>query len=199
MNFQALLKRVQNLITKPAAEWDAIRGETISNADLVVKNAAILAAVPAIASFIGFALIGVSYGFGTFRWPAGNALMWAIFYYVFMVAGVVGLGFIIDALAPNFGSTKDLNASFKVAVFAYFPAWLGGILFIIPSLSVLMWIVSLYSLFLLYLGIQKLKNPPADKLMVYFIVSVVVMAVIFYLAYLLSNTIAVGRPMMPRL
>ncbi|MGE5341858.1 MAG: Yip1 family protein [Candidatus Omnitrophota bacterium] len=179
MDFNAIIKRVTALITNPKAEWEIIKLQPMTTADIFTKYALILAAIPAIAMFIGHTLIGVSFGFGTFRYPIGAGLQYAIFNYIFSLVGVFVAAFIIDALAPSFGSVKDMNRSLKVVVFSYIPLWVAGVLFIIPTLGILVSLIGIYSLYLLYLGIKQLKEPPADKLMGYYIVSLVVMIVLF--------------------
>jgi len=187
-----LVDRAKNILLTPAKEWDVIKGEDLTIVDMFTKYAMILAAIPAVAGFIGFALIGVSYGFGTFRWPFGTALVWMILSYVLSLGGVFLLAFIIDTLAPTFGCAKNLVAAVKISVFAYTPIWVAGILGIIPALSILMIVASIYSLYLLYMGLQKIKEPVADKLMPYFVVSIVALIVIYWLVGFIVNRVALG-------
>ncbi len=182
-----LVDRAKSILLTPAKEWEVIKGENLTIAEMFTKYAIFLAAIPALAGFIGYVAIGQSYGFGTFRWPIGSALTWAIVYYILGLVGTFAMGFIIDVLAPNFGSTKDLVASMKVAVFANTAAWIAGIFLIIPALSILVVVGGLYSLYLLYLGLQKIKNPPADKLVVYLVVCIVVAAVVFWLTGMIAG------------
>jgi len=51
-----LISRVQNLIIKPKDEWVKIKSETTPPMTLILSYAAILAAIPAIAQFIGYGL-----------------------------------------------------------------------------------------------------------------------------------------------
>ncbi|MCK5058917.1 MAG: YIP1 family protein [Candidatus Aminicenantes bacterium] len=192
MNFNAIIKRVIGLITKPKEEWQSIKNEKMSVADMFTKYAIILAAIPAVAGFIGYTVIGVSVGFGTFRIPVGRSILWAILMYVLSLGGVFLLGFIIDALAPSFGSTKNMNLSLKVAVFAYTASWVAGIFHIIPGLAILAMLVSLYTLFLLYLGIEILKEVPKDKLVGYFVVAIIITTVIYILIGFIVSRIAFG-------
>jgi hypothetical protein len=188
-----LVDRAKNILLAPVKEWEVIKGENLTIADMFMKYAVILAAIPAVAGFIGYVVIGMSFGgFGTFRWPVGTALVWAILSYVLSLGGVFLLAFIIDALAPTFGCKKDLVAAVKIAVFSYTPAWIAGVLGIIPAISVLMLIASLYALYLLYLGMQKIKEPAQDKLMPYFIVSLVALIVIYWLVGFIVSRIALG-------
>ncbi|MBN2346616.1 MAG: DUF1282 family protein [Candidatus Aminicenantes bacterium] len=188
-----LVERAKNIILTPAKEWEVIKGESLTVSDMFTKYAMILAAIPAIAGFIGYVVIGMSFGgFGTFRLPVGNALVWAILSYVFSLGGVFLLAFIIDALAPSFGCAKDMTAAVKIAVFSYTPAWLAGIVNIIPALSILVLLASLYALYLIYLGLQKIKEPAKDKLLGYFVVSVVALIVIYLLIGFIVGRIAMG-------
>lgn len=175
-----LVDRVKNLILSPAKEWDVIKGETWTTTDLFTKYAIILAAIPAVAGFLGYSFFGLSYGFGSITLGFGTSLTWAILTYVLSLVGVFILGFIIDALAPSFGSTKDLTASLKVAVFSSTPAWVAGIINIFPTLGILVAIASIYGLVLLYMGLERVKSVPKEKMVGYFVV-VLIAAILVYI------------------
>lgn len=192
MDFNAIIKRVIAIITKPVQEWEVIKNESMSTSDMYTKYAIILAAIPAIAGFIGFAAIGISFGFGTFRVPMGNALVWAILIYVLNLVNPFVLALVMDALAPNFGANKDMNRSLKVAIFASTAGWVAGILLIIPSLSMIAMLAGFYGLYLLYTGMKQLKEPPADKLMGYIIVTIIVAAIITWFFGWIPNRVAFG-------
>jgi len=174
-----LVDRVKNLILAPAKEWEVIKGESWTVADLFTKYAIILAGIPAIAGLIGYSLFGFSYGFGSFKLPIGTSITWAVLTYILSLVGVFVLGFIIDALAPSFGSTKDLVASLKVAVFSSTPGWVAGIINIFPSLSMIAAVASIYGLVLLYMGLQKVKDVPKEKMVGYFVV-ILIIAILVY-------------------
>jgi hypothetical protein len=192
MDFNAIIKRVIAIITKPNDEWTVIKNETMSIADMYVKYAVIVAAIPAIAGFIGWVVIGRSYGFGTFRMPVANALIWAILTYALALVSVYIVAFIIDVLAPSFGAQKDMNRSMKVAVFAATAGWVGGIFGLIPTLAILGMLCAIYGLYLLYTGLKSLKEPPQDKLVGYFIVTLIVSIIIFFLIGFIVASVAFG-------
>ncbi len=175
-----LINRAKNILLSPNTEWDVIRSETTTVSNLFTQYAIILAAIPAIAGFIGFCLFEVSFGFSVIRLDLGTALGWAILTYILSLVSVYILGWIIDALAPSFGSTKDLTASLKVGVYAYTAAWVAGIFHIIPSLSFLAAIAAIYSLVLLYMGLKKVKVVPDDKMVGYYVVTIVVALVLYF-------------------
>lgn len=174
-----LVDRVKNLILAPAKEWEVIKGETWTVADLFTKYAILLAAIPAVAGFLGYTFFGLSYGFGSIKLGFGTSLTWAILTFILSLVGVFALGFIIDALAPSFGSTKDMIASLKVAVFSSTPGWVVGVLNIFPALGILVAIASIYGLVLLYMGLERVKSVPKEKMVGYFVV-VLIAAILVY-------------------
>lgn len=150
MDFNAIIKRVIAILTKPKEEWEVIKNEQMSVADMYTKYAIVLAAIPAIAGFIGWAAIGKSFGFMTIRVPVFRALIWAIFQYAMSLGAVYLMALIIDALAPSFGAKKDMNRSLKVTIFAYTAAWVGGIFYLIPALSIVAALCAIYTWVLLF-------------------------------------------------
>ncbi|MCU0288721.1 MAG: YIP1 family protein [Acidobacteria bacterium] len=193
MDFNAIIKRVIGIITKPNEEWVVIKENSLMTiGDMFTNYAVILAAIPAIAGFIGNAMVGRTVMGFSYRVPIANSLIWAILTYALSLVGLFIAAFVIDALATTFGSEKNMVSSMKVAVFANTPIWIAGVLHIIPALSVLVIIAGLYSLYLLYLGIKIVKNPPADKAMGYFIVVLIVDIVIFFLMGFITAAVAFG-------
>ena len=159
-----LVQRAKNIIVSPGTEWDVIAAESTPARDLVFGYVLPLAAVAAIASFIGMSLIGQSLPFlGTFRMGIGWGLGLAIYNVVMAVVFVYVLGFIIDALAPTFSGQKSMAQAIKLAAYSYTPAWLAGVLSIIPALGILAIVGALYGLYLLYLGLPRLMKNPPDK------------------------------------
>ena len=192
MDFNAIIKRVIAIITKPVDEWKVIKEEQMTVVDMYTKYAIILAAIPAVAGLIGNLAVGRSFMGHTIRMPFSNSFMWTIFTYILSLGGVYLMGLVIDLLAPNFGAEKNFIASLKVALFSYTAAWVAGIFYLIPALSILAMVGGLYSLYLLYLGIKEVKSPPAEKAMGYFVTVIIVQIVIGFLIGFLVARIAFG-------
>ena len=160
----SIVERVKAICLKPTAEWGVIEQETTSTADLFKKYAIPLAAIGPIAAFIGYSLVGQSLGpFGTFRWPIGSGLGFAVQSFALALLGVFVVAQIINALAPSFGAQKSPAQALKVAVYAYTPAWVAGVVHILPSLGLLAFAAALYSIYLFYLGLQQLMKCPKEK------------------------------------
>ena len=170
----SLVDRAKNICITPKTEWPVIAGETTSTSNLMTGYVAPLAIIGPIAGFIGGSIIGHTLPFvGTYRTPILAGIGIAIFTFVMAFVGVFILSLIIDALAPSFGGEKNKQQALKVAVYAYTPAWLAGILSIIPFLGLLANLAAFYSLYLLYLGLPKLMKNPEDKSIAYTVVVVI--------------------------
>jgi Yip1 domain len=160
-----LIARVQNILMKPAAEWDVIDGEPATVAGLFTGYACILAAIPAVAILIQLALFGHN--------PLLGVVI-GVITYVSSLLAVFIMALIIDALAPSFGAQKSQVQALKLTVYSYTASWVAGILNIVPVLGILAGLAGLYGLYILYLGLPKLMKSPADKTVGYFVVSIVV-------------------------
>ncbi|MCP5046919.1 MAG: DUF1282 domain-containing protein [bacterium] len=192
MDFNAIIKRVVAILTKPKEEWEVIKNEQMSVSDMYTKYAIIVAAIPAICGFIGWVAVGRSFMSITIKMPIGRALIWAVFQYALALGAVYVVALIIDALAPSFGAQKDFNRSLKITIFSYTAAWVGGVFYLIPALSIIAALAAIYSLVLLYSGMASLKEPPKDKLMGYFVTVIIVEIVLFFIIGAIIATVAFG-------
>ena len=186
----AIVQRVQNIVLKPKQEWEVIAGETSSTADLLKNYALPLAAIGAVAGFIGLSFIGMSVPFlGTYRVPMVTGLVSAAVGLAIQLASVFVLGLIIDALAPKFGGEKNSAQALKVAVYSFTPGWAVSVLRILPSLGILAGLASLYGIYVLYLGLPRLMKSPQEKAVTYTLVVVACGIGIFIVAGLISGAI----------
>src|SRR5215472_15230760 len=170
-----LVERVKGILLQPKSEWGAIEGEPGSAGYLIPNYVAIVAAIPAVCTFIGTSLIGM----GGYRVGIGLGLARAISVYVLSLIGVFVVAYIIDFLAGTFGARKSPDNAMRVSAYSPTAAWVAGVFNIIPFLGFLS-ILGLYSFYLLYTGIAALMRPAADKAVIYTI-AVVVCAIIVWI------------------
>src|SRR3982750_941455 len=169
-----LVSRAKNICVSPASEWAVIENEPATTGDLLTGYALPLAAIGAIAGFIGTTMVGISLPFvGTYRVPFTTGLANAIYSLVTALVACFLLSLIIDALAPTFNGQKNQLQALKLAVYSYTPAWLAGVLAIIPALGALGILAGFYSIYVLYLGIPRLMKSPHDKAIPYTAVTIV--------------------------
>ena len=187
-----IVSRVKAILMTPKTEWPVIAAETTTIADLYKNYVIILAAIPAVASFIKMSIIGTTIPFaGTFRVGIMSGLTTAILTYVLSLVAIFIVALIIDALAPTFGAAKDQMQALKTAVYAYTAYWVASIAQVIPALGFLIVLAGgIYSLYLLYLGLPYTMKAPADKAMPYTAVVVVCTFVIMLLLGVVVASVA---------
>jgi hypothetical protein len=187
-----LVERAKGIVMKPREEWVKIDAEPHTVQGLYTRYVMILAAIPAVAAFIGLSFVGFS-GFGaTYRVPVASGLAQMVLQYLLSLGSVYVIALIIDALAPSFSGEKNFMQAFKVAAFFPTAAWLGGIFHLIPALGILGLVASLYSLYLLYLGLPRLMRSPEDKAVPYTVVVIIVAIVVMVVVSVISSLVVPG-------
>jgi hypothetical protein len=186
---RSLIDRVKGILLQPKAEWTLIETEPATVGSLYTRYILLLAAIPAIAVAIGLA-----------RFAAGWAIRLAITQYVAGLVSVYVLAFIIDALAPQFGGQKSQIQALKVATYSSTAAWVAGVFYLIPALSVLALLGGLYSLYLMFVGLPLLMKAPADRATGYTVVTIacaiIIWVLIGYVAGLVGGTGGFGGRLM---
>lgn len=173
-----LVERVKKILLTPTAEWQVIKSETHTVANLYTRYVMILAAIPAVASFIGFSVIGYS-GLGmTYRVPIAAGVANMVLSYVMGLGAVYVMALVIDGLATNFGGQKDFLQALKVSAFFPTAYWITGVFYVIPALAILAILGALYSLWLLYTGLAPLMSVHEEKAAGYTAVVVLVAIVL---------------------
>lgn len=175
----------------PNKEWDVINGEEPNTPGIITGYVLPLAGAAAVASFIGYALVGFNVGFGIRM----KGFDWGLYHGVSALASgiltVFVAAFIIDALAPSFGSEKNMGRSVQLVAYSWTPGFVAGLAMVLPSLAILSLVGIIYGLYLLYVGLPKLKKTPTDKLVGYFVVSLITIIVVYFvLGFVLNKILA---------
>jgi hypothetical protein len=165
------------MLVSPGKEWQTVEAENAPHAKVFTGYVVLLAAIPAIAAFIGYGLVGYSV-LGVHVHSVSWGVRQAIAQYAAMLGGVYLTAFVINALAENFGARKDFDRAFSLVACAYTPMFVGGVFHLLPSLSWLASLAGLYGLYLLYTGLQPMMKASADRQTLYFIVSLIVTVVV---------------------
>ncbi|MBC7872765.1 MAG: YIP1 family protein [Ferruginibacter sp.] len=187
-----LIERAKNILLTPKTEWDVINNETPDTQKILTTYVIPLVAIGTIAAFIGWGLIGKSYyGFKLKSTELG--IRYALIALVAGVASTYLMAVVVDALAPTFKSEKNFGRSFQLAAYSYTAGWVGGIFNILPSLAIVGSLIGLYGLYLLYLGLPKLKKTPQDQVTGYFVASLVTMIIASFVIGLILAAILVPK------
>lgn len=180
MDINKLIERVKNVLLSPKTEWPVIAQEQTDVAKLYTGYIMILAAIPAVISFLAYTMAG-----GVVAGVVGMILHYAL---------SLGLTFlmaiIIDALAPTFGAEKNQIQALKTAAYANTAGWVAGIFGIIPILGMLIyWAGLIYGCVLLYFGLPHTMKSPPEKTGGYFAVVLVINIVLAVIASMIVGGI----------
>jgi hypothetical protein len=187
-----IVQRAQKICLTPATEWPVIAAEPTSTGELIGGYALPLAAIGAVAGFIGGSIVGVPL---LGRTPFFGGLVAAVVGLCFGIVGLFIASMIINALAPTFGAEKNSLQALKLVVFASTPAWIAGVLRIIPLLGILAILAGLYSIYVFYLGLPRLMKNPEDKTIAYAVVSAICIIVVSAVVYFVAGAIGFGALM----
>lgn len=195
MNLAKLTDRVKAILTTPKTEWPLLAAEPANVGGLYTGYIMILAAIPAIATFIKSSLIGYDLLGVTMRIPMLSGLGHAIATYLVSLLVVYLVALIIDALAPTFGGEKNRVQALKATAYAWTATWVAGAAIIIPWLG---WFIVLagvvYAIYLLYLGLPPTMKCPPERAGAYTAVSVIVAIVVSWLLGMIVAAV-IGSPM----
>jgi len=133
---------------------------------------------------IGTALFG--------RYGMGVSLVAGCMSYVMALVGCFIGAFVIEKLAPNFGSSGDTAQALKLVAYAYTPIWVAGVLNLIPLLGILTIFAALYAIYIFYLGMAPVMKTPADKVIPYMLVSALVIIVVNFVLAMIVGAMTVA-------
>jgi Yip1 domain len=192
-----IIGRIKNVLITPRTEWPVIRSERSTVQSIYTGYLCLIGLVPALAGFIGLSLVGIG-GFGvSFRVPILTGLVNMVVGYALWLASAWLLAHVVNAVAPTFGGQKDFLAAFKVVAYSFTAAWLGGVVSVVPALSILGLLAALYSIYLLYVGLPVLMQCPPAKALGYTALTVLGGIVIGIVIALISALLIPHGGMMP--
>lgn len=172
-----LLERVKNILITPKTEWEVINGETATPSSLFMSYVLPLAVVSSLGSVIRYFM----YAGGYAGWGIKYMIIGAVITLISTLIAFYLTAMIVDKLAPNFGSEKNMGKSAQLVAYSGTPSYVAGLLAFIPIIG---WLISIaawvYGVYLMYLGIGPLKKTPEDKKIVYILVSYVIMIAIYF-------------------
>ncbi len=153
MNGGPFLKRMKNLLFHPRSEWEIIKEEQTSYRRLISGYLGLLVAIPPVSAVAQRVIFGREIvGNSSIGYVLATNIIW---YFVILVNMVITAAIITAVSSKDDTGWIDLRG-FKLATYAFTPAFLVGILMGIPRMNWFIYAAVLYSLYLLYLGIRSL-------------------------------------------
>ena len=162
-----VLNHVWGLFSQPKKEWKSIKEERCTVGKCFCSHVLILAAIPAIAGYIGTTQVGWSFGgFEVHKLTTQSALQIAILTYLTMLVAVFSLGKAIHWMGQTYGSKQTLPQAIALAAYTATPLWLMGFFFLYPVLwfNMLIGLPALaYTVYLLYTGVPVMMSVSQER------------------------------------
>lgn len=189
---EKLIHEIKELLLTPAKLFERLKQEQTSQSEITKTILFYVAAIPAIAGFIGRVVIGYSgpyYGFYAHsRVPLFSGLIWAIVLFVLTIIGVYIISLIVNGLSANFGGSRNELNAFKLTVYSFIPLLVLGLFSMIPALSGL-FILGLYGIYLFYIGVPILMEVPEEKALTFTVITSLLSIVITVLFYSIAGKV----------
>lgn len=162
-----VLNHVWGLMVRPKAEWQRVHDERCSVTRCYCSHVLFLAAIPAVAGFIGTVFVGWSVAGGnSVHLVAGSALRIAVSFYIAMLVTVFAVGKLIQWMGQTYNAAQPLAACIALAAYAATPLFLTGVTLVypVPWVNFLIGIFALsYTVYLLYLGLPVMMEISEER------------------------------------
>ncbi|HJS43288.1 MAG TPA: Yip1 family protein [Gemmatimonadales bacterium] len=176
-----MTSRARGVLFEPRSTFKEVESEFTKPGPIWGKYILPLAAIGPLTGAIGRLVFGQRIGGTSLTNPV--ALTEAATYFAIslalMLVSVFVLAQIISLLAPGFGGQKNDVQALKVAALASTPAWLAGFFNIHGRFLIIGVLISLYGVYLLYVGLPTVMKVPKDRAMGYTAVVIIAAVVIF--------------------
>jgi hypothetical protein len=158
---------IAGILKDPKNEWALIEQEHYSAKTVFLTQISILAAIPAIALYIGVTQVGWSVaGEEPVRLAASSALGSAVLFYFAMWGAVAFIAACMHWMEKTYGGEVSLDECLVLTTVTATPLFLSGISFLIPMLWLNVAVAGValaYSVYLLYSGTSRIMKIDEDR------------------------------------
>jgi len=172
--------RAMEIILSPASTWDEIKAEQTAEKTLIKEYYIFIAAVPAIAGFIGLIFKGENLFI---------SLLWSALFVGFAIGGSLLMAKAMNFFAINFSAEQKTGTYFRLVSYSLTPVFLANIFFLIPPLYGLS-IIGIYGFYVFWVGFSNMVTCAKDEKTNFFFVAFIVFILILILIYLLPALIS---------
>ena len=175
--YKSVLPRVKGIFFNPKIEYQIIATENKPATAIFTSYVLPLAALVAFAAFIGWGFIGYSYNGQHYR-IVGDGFKMAIAQFILMAGCIFSTASVIYVIAENFNSQKNFDKAFSLVSYASTPSLIGALSHLIPKISWIALILSLYSFYLLFLGLKPMLHTSEEKKTSFSIIGILTLIVV---------------------
>jgi hypothetical protein len=178
MDFRFLYHRIRYIILNPTIAWEAINKE--NRPIKYVRGSFFLPLIifVAVCTFIGSMFL-----INTTLEPMYSVLV-CIQTFLVLYLGVYGTSFILTEITKALDLGKDFLVSFKLVVYSMAPVFICLSISKLFESLLFVNLLGLYGLYIFWIGMEKLINPPEHKKLPMLIATVVTTAIVFGLLQL---------------
>jgi len=158
---------IAGILKDPKNEWSLIEEEHYSAKTVFLTQISILAAIPAIAMFIGVTQVGWSVaGEEPVRLATSSALGSAVLFYFAMWGAVAFIAACTHWMETTYGGDVSLDECLVLTTVTATPLFLSGVSFLMPILWLNVAVAGValaYSVYLLYSGTSRIMKIDEDR------------------------------------
>ncbi|MFZ8870258.1 MAG: Yip1 family protein [Litorivicinaceae bacterium] len=184
---------IAGILKDPKNEWALIEEEHYSAKTVFLTQISILAAIPAIALYIGVTQVGWSVaGQEPVRLASSSALGSAVLFYFAMWGAVAFIAACMHWMEKTYGGEVSLDECLVLTTVTATPLFLSGISFLLPILWLNVAVAGaalVYSVYLLYSGTSRVMKIDEDRAFM-FASSVLTVALCTLVGMLAASVIA---------
>ena len=184
---------IAGILKDPKNEWALIEEEHYSAKTVFLTQISILAAIPAIALYIGVTQVGWSVaGQEPVRLASAGALGSAVLFYFAMWGAVAFIAACMHWMEKTYGGEVSLDECLVLTTVTATPLFLSGISFLLPILWLnvaVAGVALVYSVYLLYSGTSRVMKIDEDRAFM-FASSVLTVALCTLVGMLAASVIA---------
>ena len=184
---------IAGILKDPKNEWALIEEEHYSAKTVFLTQISILAAIPAIALYIGLTQVGWSVaGQDPVRLASSSALGSAVLFYFAMWGAVAFIAACMHWMEKTYGGEVSLDGCLVLTTVTATPLFLSGISFLLPILWLNVAVAGaalVYSVYLLYSGTSRVMKIDEDRAFM-FASSVLTVALCTLVGMLAASVIA---------
>jgi hypothetical protein len=184
---------IAGILKDPKNEWALIEEEHYSAKTVFLTQISILAAIPAIALYIGVTQVGWSVaGQEPVRLASASALGSAVLFYFAMWGAVAFIAACMHWMEKTYGGEVSLDECLVLTTVTATPLFLSGISFLLPILWLNVAVAGaalVYSVYLLYSGTSRVMKIDEDRAFM-FASSVLTVALCTLVGMLAASVIA---------
>jgi hypothetical protein len=183
MDFVEIIVRARNLLISPVEEWKVIKEERKTRSGMIRDYAFPFVLVLTVASFVGLIL------FRNYM-TAGIMLLIAFITFFGAFVSIYISAYVINAMAFQFESKKDINASFSLVVYSYTALFMAHAIGSLIHPLFFITIFGIYSVYTLWMGLGIIMETPTEKRMVYGFVSSITIIGVYVIMNIVLSTIS---------